>query len=442
MADQEARLSTFITAASKLSALHTAVAQQRGALSEKDFVESLFPGSEDRWVKGGVRVRGYVLPADFVNGCARLAVPINQVEVRCMLEALPFNANGIGRTELIAAILEAPIFEEEQPHDEWHGYDREPPPAPPPVPAELPEPPAVAPPAPKAELPAPPIGSWTVPEPPASGLSREQQFAHYTRQSRSAPWAVLDVSQAPMFSDESVRSAGARPSNRRPPSAAEAADAARRTGKGAAGRPAVGVRSAHKFEDGTLSTLDGMLQVRPATAPTPRRSPPPPPFALDEYTGPQQPAEPLPPRPTLPTLARVPLPPYATLGSVADRLPKSPRSAQKAAPYATLSPAELATLEDLDARERRWRPTSHAIGPLYWEPEGGGATIDGSRVVQKPPPEAMRGVAAGVPRHSERDLLGVVPRDVKWQDGALLRPNSARGRGSCHSGQISQISFG
>ena len=440
MADQEARLSTFITAASKLSALHTAVAQQRGALSEKDFVESLFPGSEDRWIKG-VRVRGYVLPADFVNGCARLAMPINQIEVRCMLEALPFDANGIGRTELIAAILAAPTFEEE-PHDEWHGYDREPPPAPPPVPAELPEPPAVAPPAPKAELPAPPIGSWTVPEPPASGLSREQQFAHYTRQSRSAPWAVLDVSQAPMFSDESVRSAGARPSNRRPPSAAEAADAARRAGKGAAGRPAVGVRSAHKFEDGTLSTLDGMLQVRPATAPTPRRSPPPPPFALDEYTGPQQPAEPLPPRPTLPTLARVPLPPYATLGSVADRLPKSPRSAQKAAPYATLSPAELATLEDLDARERRWRPTSHAIGPLYWEPEGGGATIDGSRVVQKPPPEAMRGVAAGVPRHSERDLLGVVPRDVKWQDGALLRPNSARGRGSCHSGQISQISFG
>lgn len=440
MADQEARLSAFITAASKLSALHTAVAQQRGALSEKDFVESLFPGSEDRWIKG-VRVRGYVLPADFVNGCARLAVPINQIEVRCMLEALPFDANGIGRTELIAAILAAPTFEEE-PHDEWHGYDREPPPAPPPVPAELPEPPAVAPPAPKAELPAPPIGSWTVPEPPASGLSREQQFAHFTRQSRSAPWAVLDVSQAPMFSDESVRSAGARPSNRRPPSAAEAADAARRAGKGAAGRPAVGVRSAHKFEDGTLSTLDGMLQVRPATAPTPRRSPPPPPFALDEYTGPQQPAEPLPPRPTLPTLARVPLPPYATLGSVADRLPKSPRSAQKAAPYATLSPAELATLEDLDARERRWRPTSHAIGPLYWEPEGGGATIDGSRVVQKPPPEAMRGVAAGVPRHSERDLLGVVPRDVKWQDGALLRPNSARGRGSCHSGQISQISFG
>ena len=440
MADQEARLSTFITAASKLSALHTAVAQQRGALSEKDFVESLFPGSEDRWIKG-VRVRGYVLPADFVNGCARLAMPINQIEVRCMLEALPFDAKGIGRTELIAAILAAPTFEEE-PHDEWHGYDREPPPAPPPVPAELPEPPAVAPPAPKAELPAPPIGSWTVPEPPASGLSREQQFAHFTRQSRSAPWAVLDVSQAPMFSDESVRSAGARPSNRRPPSAAEAADAARRAGKGAAGRPAVGVRSAHKFEDGTLSTLDGMLQVRPATAPTPRRSPPPPPFALDEYTGPQQPAEPLPPRPTLPTLARVPLPPYATLGSVADRLPKSPRSAQKAAPYATLSPAELATLEDLDARERRWRPTSHAIGPLYWEPEGGGATIDGSRVVQKPPPEAMRGVAAGVPRHSERDLLGVVPRDVKWQDGALLRPNSARGRGSCHSGQISQISFG
>ena len=109
MADQEARLSAFITAASKLSALHTAVAQQRGALSEKDFVESLFPGSEDRWSKG-VRVRGYVLPADFVNGCARLAVPINQIEVRCMLEALPFVANGIGRTELIAAILAATIM--------------------------------------------------------------------------------------------------------------------------------------------------------------------------------------------------------------------------------------------------------------------------------------------------------------------------------------------
>ena len=121
MADREARLSTFITAASKLSALHSAVAQQRGALSEKDFVESLFPGSEDRWIKG-VRVRGYVLPADFVNGCTRLAVPINQIEVRCMLEALPFDAKGIGRTELIAAILAAPTFEEE-PHDEWHGYD-------------------------------------------------------------------------------------------------------------------------------------------------------------------------------------------------------------------------------------------------------------------------------------------------------------------------------
>ena len=389
----------FLTAAVKLSALHTAAFAQ----SPGDPITAL----EKAFGSGG----GHVSPADFVMGCTALSVVINQMELHAVLEALLLEDRGLPRRHLLDTILAAPVMEEEE----------EPMPTSP-IPSVC-EPPPVAPRAPApAPLPVPAgaLGSnaWmAAPEAPRSGLSREQQHQHWTRQSRPAPWATMDMGQAPMFDRSRVRPPDAPPAtpNLRQPSAAELAVAAHLAGKGAAGKPALAKASVEGE-----STHDSLMQVWPLiTAPSPRRPPPPPPpYALDgldrDVELPEAPV-PLLPRPTLPTLAT---------------------------PYATLSKAEVLNLEDVDAREQRWRPSSHAIGPTLWSPRGGGAAIEGGRVVPMPVPATEHEEPAGRQAETPRDL-GVVPRTT-WMDAT--KPTRGLGAGSCRpktaNGAISQISFG
>lgn len=430
--------SPFLVAAAKLSAIHTAAA---AAGNPRAVLEERFVG------------KSHVLPVAFVDGCTALGVPIHPGALRAVFEALPFEADGLPRATLIDTILAAPISMDTPPaaagSPATHATGAELSPPMPPAPA-----PAPAAPAAMAGLPPSGTSAWESMAPPDGNLSRVEQHQHWTRQSRPAPWATLDVSLAPMFEGETRRGAGALPSNRRPPSAAEAAAAALRAGKAPAGKPAAsgGDRSSLDTRLGGdgKSTMDAILQARPASAPPPRRPLAPPPFALHEFVG------------ALPATAASTTEGHHgkeddvqhssaaggsfAMGAAPPPLPPPPPRAPLAAPYATLSSAEVRHLEELDERERRWRPSSASLGPTLWQPGGGGATVTGSRVVQMALAEGAREEAAGRAREEARDYLGVVPRTAQWVDGAAIRPDSRRGGGSCRprtaNGQISQISFG
>ena len=370
-----------MAAAEKLSAMHAVVAASADPVA---LLQVAFPRNS------------FVSPTELMVGCERLGVRLNAFDLRALLEAL---ASGVTMPaeRVVDAILRAQL----------------PPPSLPPPPAQLEdsEPQLTVPPQPPhhaVDL-APPGFLRPMNAVQTEYLSADEERRRCVRATKAAPFSTLDAGIAPMFEATAVRPPDASPRCthwHRDSAASTAAREALFVGKGAAGK---GSTQSH------ASAHDTLLQARALTA-SPRVTPPPhmPPYALDQAVG--------------------PLPPAFSEAAQRrrqeeDEAAARARAARPAtAPYATLSPAEVGQLVNIDRRQSQWRPSSaQRVGPTLWSPPEN----------PTPPHEA-----AGCLPQSPRDGMAL-PSNANWSDPVQTRPVSRRAAGRFRPQSTgSQIMFG
>jgi hypothetical protein len=294
---------------------------------------------------------------------------------------------------------------------------------------------AAAPPAPAPARVPPPdeyaaaaaAAAWTSPDPPAEGLTRTEQRQHYVRQGRAAPFATMPVTVTSQFG-ERVRPAGAAAlawvdgrTSREPGStgfftgttvAAEAAVAARRAGKGAAGLGASDLTAQQLSEQSARAALLFAPNQRPATAQAWVRSSP---FAMHEdISGLQSPGA---AKPSSSAEAR-------TVEAAARHYSRRvPPTEAPPAPFATWSEQQLGALHRADGHA----PTaSGKLGPTLWRP----SSAPGFAGSTAPPLPTDR--AAGLVAQYGEAGGGAwpVPKEMTWMNtSGAARPVSRKGGG-------------